>query len=110
MYLLLPLLAAGTYGCKFLFKNCNEEFLNLYIAQATTTIVCFKLVERGVIGEITFKVLGLAERVEVCEDGITFNLSKTTLDKQTGEYENVQITVGKDGDSTYEMVKEALKE
>ncbi len=43
-------------------------------------------------------------------NGITFNLSKTTLDKETGEYENVQITVGKDGDSTYEMVKEALKE
>lgn len=43
-------------------------------------------------------------------NGITFNLSKTTLDKETGEYENVQITVGKDSDSTYELVKEALTE
>lgn len=44
-------------------------------------------------------------------NGITLNLSKTTESKETpGTYDAVQITVGKDGESTYELVKEALTE
>ena len=44
-------------------------------------------------------------------NGITLNLSNTTESKETpGTYESVQITVGKDGDSTYNLVKEALTE
>jgi len=43
-------------------------------------------------------------------NGITLNFVSTTYNKDTGEYDNVQITVGKDGDSTYELVKEALTE
>ncbi|MBE5951500.1 MAG: hypothetical protein E7260_07885 [Lachnospiraceae bacterium] len=43
-------------------------------------------------------------------NGITFNLSDTTLNEDTGRHEPVQITVGKDGDSTYELIKEALTE
>lgn len=43
-------------------------------------------------------------------NGITFNLSDTTLNEETGKHEPVQITVGKDGDSTYELIKEALTE
>ncbi len=43
-------------------------------------------------------------------NGITLNLSSTTFNKDTQEYDAVQITVGKDGDSTYELVKEALTE
>ena len=44
-------------------------------------------------------------------NGITLNLSKTTESKETpGTYESVQITVGKDSDSTYNLVKEALTE
>lgn len=43
-------------------------------------------------------------------NGITLNLSSTTLNKDTGDYDTVQITVGKDGDSTYELIKEALTE
>ena len=44
-------------------------------------------------------------------NGITLNLSKTTESKETpGTYDSVQVTVGKDGDSTYELVKEALTE
>lgn len=43
-------------------------------------------------------------------NGITLNLASTTLNKETGEYDTVQITVGKDSDSTYNLVKEALTE
>lgn len=43
-------------------------------------------------------------------NGITLNLSKTTYNKETDEYDAVQITVGKDSDSTYNLVKEALTE
>lgn len=43
-------------------------------------------------------------------NGITFNLSDTTYNKETDEYESVQVTVGKDSDSTYNLVKEALTE
>jgi len=43
-------------------------------------------------------------------NGITFNLSDTTLNEETGKHEPVQITVGKNGDSTYELIKEALTE
>jgi len=43
-------------------------------------------------------------------NGLTLNLVSTTLNKDTGDYENVQITVGKDGDATYNLVKEALTE
>ena len=43
-------------------------------------------------------------------NGITFNLSNTTKDKESGDYNTIQITVGKDSDSTYELVKEALTE
>lgn len=43
-------------------------------------------------------------------NGITLNFASTTLNKDTGDYDTVQITVGKDGDSTYELIKEALTE
>ncbi len=43
-------------------------------------------------------------------NGITLNLVSTTYNKDTKEYDNIQITVGKDSDSTYELVKEALTE
>lgn len=47
-------------------------------------------------------------------NGITFNLSKTTESKESTEtnktYDTIQVTVGKDSDSTYELVKEALTE
>ena len=43
-------------------------------------------------------------------NGITFNLSDTTLNEETGKHEPVQITVGKDGESTYDLIKEALTE
>lgn len=43
-------------------------------------------------------------------NGITLNLVSTTYNKDTGEYDNVQITVGKDSESTYNLVKEALTE
>ena len=44
-------------------------------------------------------------------NGITLNLSDTTESKETpGTYESVQITVGKDSDSTFDLVKEALTE
>lgn len=43
-------------------------------------------------------------------NGITLNLASTTLNKDTGDYDTVQITVGKDGDSTYNLIKEALTE
>lgn len=43
-------------------------------------------------------------------NGITLNLASTTYNKDTGVYDSVQITVGKDSDSTYELIKEALKE
>lgn len=59
-------------------------------------------------------VLDGAEMTEASNNftvnGITFNLSNTTLDKTTGEYESVQITIGKDGNSTYDLVKEAITE
>ena len=43
-------------------------------------------------------------------NGITLNLSATTLNKETGDYDTVQVTVGKDTDSTYNLVKEAVTE
>ncbi len=44
-------------------------------------------------------------------NGLTLNLSNTTESKETpGTYDSIQITVGKDSDSTYELVKEALTE
>lgn len=42
-------------------------------------------------------------------NGLTLNLSGTTKNA-TGGYDTVQITVGKDVDSTYKLVKEALTE
>lgn len=43
-------------------------------------------------------------------NGITLDLISTTLNKNTGDYDSIQITVGKDTDSTYDFVKEAIKE
>ncbi|MBP3579322.1 MAG: flagellar filament capping protein FliD [Lachnospiraceae bacterium] len=44
-------------------------------------------------------------------NGITLNLSKTTENKDVpNTYDAVQITVGKDSESTYNLVKEALTE
>lgn len=43
-------------------------------------------------------------------NGITLNLASTTKNKDTGDFDTVQITVGKDGNSTYDLVKEALTE
>ncbi|MBP3610141.1 MAG: flagellar filament capping protein FliD [Lachnospiraceae bacterium] len=43
-------------------------------------------------------------------NGITLNLSDTTFDETTNSHKAVQITVGKDGDATYDLIKEALTE
>lgn len=44
-------------------------------------------------------------------NGITLNLTDTTEVKDApGTYESIQITVGKDSDSTFELVKEAITE
>ncbi len=43
-------------------------------------------------------------------NGITLNLASTTWNKDTQDYDTVQITVGKDTESTYNLVKEALTE
>ena len=43
-------------------------------------------------------------------NGITLNFASTTFNKDTGAYDTVQVTVGKDGDSTYDLIKEALTE
>ena len=43
-------------------------------------------------------------------NGLTLNLSGTTKNEETGKYDTVQITVGKDVDSTYKLVKEAITE
>ncbi|MGN0507554.1 MAG: flagellar filament capping protein FliD [Lachnospiraceae bacterium] len=43
-------------------------------------------------------------------NGITLDLVSTTLNKSTGDYDSIQITVGKDTESTYNLVKEAITE
>lgn len=44
-------------------------------------------------------------------NGITLNLVSTTENKDNaGTYDSIQITIGKDSDSTYELIKEALTE
>lgn len=43
-------------------------------------------------------------------NGITLNLVNTTKNEDTGKHKSIQITVGKDADSTYKLVKEALTE
>lgn len=43
-------------------------------------------------------------------NGLTLNLASTTLNKETGDYDTVQVTVGKDTDSTFNLVKEAITE
>ncbi len=43
-------------------------------------------------------------------NGLTLNLSGTTLNEDTGKHEEVKITVGKDTESTYNLVKEAITE
>lgn len=43
-------------------------------------------------------------------NGVHMDLISTTYNKDTGEYDDVQITVGKDVDSTYQLIKEALSE
>jgi flagellar hook-associated protein 2 len=39
-------------------------------------------------------------------NGLTLNLTATTLDKTTGEYEEIQLNVTNDTDTAYKMVKE----
>ena len=43
-------------------------------------------------------------------NGISLELISTTLNEETNKHEPVQITVGKDSDSTYKLVKEAITE
>lgn len=43
-------------------------------------------------------------------NGLQLNLVSTTLNKDTGEYDSIQVTVGKDTESTYKLVKEAITE
>ncbi len=43
-------------------------------------------------------------------NGLTLNLLSTTYNKDTGTYDEVTVTVGKDTTSTYELVKNAVKE
>ncbi len=43
-------------------------------------------------------------------NGLTLNLLGTTYNKDTGAYDEVTVTVGKDTTSTYELVKNAVKE
>lgn len=43
-------------------------------------------------------------------NGLHLDLVSTTLNKETNEYDSIQITVGKDTESTYTLVKEAITE
>lgn len=43
-------------------------------------------------------------------NGLTLDILNTTENKATGEYEEMTVTVGKDTSSTYELVKNAIKE
>lgn len=42
-------------------------------------------------------------------NGLTLNLTGTTLDKTTGEYEEIQLNVINDTDTAYKMVKDFVK-
>lgn len=42
-------------------------------------------------------------------NGLTLNLTGTTLDKTTGEYEEIQLNVTNDTDTAYKMVKDFVK-
>lgn len=44
----------------------------------------------------------------VIVNGLTMDLKQTTFNEATGEYDTVNVTVGKDTSSTYNMIKEAL--
>lgn len=41
-------------------------------------------------------------------NGLTMDLKQTTFNEATGDYDTVNVTVGKDTSSTYNMIKEAL--
>lgn len=41
-------------------------------------------------------------------NGLTMDLKQTTFNETSGEYDTVNVTVGKDTESTYNMIKEAL--
>ncbi|MCR5824445.1 MAG: flagellar filament capping protein FliD [Lachnospiraceae bacterium] len=46
----------------------------------------------------------------ITANGLTINLLNTSVNEATGEYDEVTVTVGKDTTSTYELVKNAVKE
>jgi flagellar hook-associated protein 2 len=43
-------------------------------------------------------------------NGLTLNLINSTYNESTGEYDEVTVTVGKDTKSTYDLVRNAIKE
>lgn len=47
---------------------------------------------------------------EFTVNGLTLNLTSTTLNKTTGDYEEVQLNVTNDTDTVYNMVKDFVKE
>ena len=47
---------------------------------------------------------------EFTVNGLTMNLTSTTLNKTTGEYEEVQLNVTNDTDAVYNMVKDFIKQ
>ena len=73
---LLPSLSSLADRTELLLKHTIQELLDLYIAKSTAFVVLFHLVEVLVIRPELCEVFVLAECVQICEDGISLNLSR----------------------------------
>ena len=67
-----PHLAALADGTQLLLHDAVEELLHRHIAEPAALIVRLQLVETAVLRQEGREVLGLAERVEVDEHGLSF--------------------------------------
>ena len=72
--ILLQLLAALTDRLQLLLQDIVQELLDLDIAEAAALVMCLELVEICILRPVALKVLRLAERIQIGEDGVAFML------------------------------------
>ena len=72
----LVVVAALADRVEHLVENGDQQALHLHVAQPAAAVVRFQLLQRGVFRQISGKMLGAAESVEVGEHRVAFDLAR----------------------------------
>ena len=72
----LKIRSSLAYRSQELVEHCEEELLDLYVSESAPLVVSLKFVKVFIFRQILLECIRFAERVKVCEYGISFYLAR----------------------------------